>query len=92
MAVQTEWVTVGTTAAKLTGTTLRFPGDVIRILVRAPSGSDMFIGGADVTALNGFKISAGLMQQIPDLVFGEDLYAILATGTGVSTVMRTGVK
>lgn len=92
MAVQTEWVNVGTVSAKLTGSALRYPEDVIRILVRAPSGSDMFIGGADVTAGNGFKITAGQSQQIPDLRYGEDLYGILAAGTGVATILRTGVK
>lgn len=75
--VQGVSVTVGATAVLLSVST---KSERNAIAVQAPSGSDIFVGGSDVTTANGLKIAAGTMQAF-DLKKSSNIYGI-AAGAG----------
>lgn len=50
----------------------------------------VYLGPSGVTTANGFPLAAGALQFV-DLQPGDNLYAIVATGTVVLAVLRTGV-
>lgn len=86
MAVVAAQVAVSTTRAKLTTASNGASG----ILVQAPAGATLFVGGDSVTSATGFPIPGG---QTLSLDFGttDELYGILAAGSGTASVLRTGV-
>jgi hypothetical protein len=89
VAISTAQVAVSTTAAKLTTT----PTDSragSSIAITAPSAADLYVGGSGVTSSNGFRVVAGATLTV-DLQSGEDLYGVLASGTGTAYVLRSGV-
>jgi hypothetical protein len=90
MALKTTQVPVTATAVKLTGTDADcLPGSGIAI--QAPSGATLWIGGDNtVSATSGFPVAAGTTQPM-DLLPGEDVWGVLASGTGTAYVLRTGV-
>lgn len=90
MAVEAARVAVSTTAAKLTTSTLVYSGVKQAVLVQAPAAATLFVGGPAVTAAAGFPINAGTSVSI-DLTYGEELFGILASGTGSAAVLRAGV-
>jgi hypothetical protein len=80
VAVSSSAVTVTTTATRLDST----ESDDIAghsVVAWVPSGSTIYIGGADVTAANGLPVSGP--GYSPGFVLGpaESLYAITADGT-----------
>lgn len=85
MPIKSRQVTVGTTATLLTTQTLHWTN----VAVQAPSGAVMYVGGSDVTTTNGFPVAAGASMAF-DLE-GEDIYAVVATGTGTAYVIERGV-
>lgn len=84
MAITTQQVTVGTAATELTSTD-RGGRDGSRILV-TPS-ADVFVGNAQVTASNGYRVAAGGTFS-DDLGVGERLYAVVASGTATVSVYQ----
>jgi hypothetical protein len=89
MAVTAQTITVGTTATPLFSTdTDAIPGG--SIVVRAPATATLYLGGPDVnTTGNGWDVPVGTTFAV-DLGPGEQLYALLATGTAGVLVLRTG--
>lgn len=88
MTVRSERVTVGTTPVALVGTDSDYlPGQSIAI--RAPAGATLYVGGADVTAGNGWPLDAGTRESY-DLGAGEVLFGVLASGEGSVAVLRIG--
>lgn len=89
MAISTAQVAVSTTAAKLTST----PTDSragSSIAITAPAAATLYIGGSGVTSTTGFAVAAGASVSL-DLQSGEDVYGVLASGTGTAYVLRSGV-
>jgi len=89
VAISTAQVAVSTTAAKLTST----PTDSragSSIAITAPVAATLYIGGSGVTSTTGFAVAAGASVSL-DLQSGEDVYGVLASGTGTAFVLRTGV-
>jgi hypothetical protein len=88
MATKAARVTVTTSATRLDvpdtdsreGSTL-----VVRC-----SAAALFVGGADVTAATGYEIPAGDAVAL-DLSGNDVLYAVVATGSAVTHVLRAGV-
>ncbi len=76
-------VTVGTTATLLAGA-----DNINRLIyVHALSNTSVYLGGSDVTTSNGFileKDDGYLSLTIP---IGETVYAVVATGTEVVSVL-----
>lgn len=87
MAVQAAQVSVGTTATLLSNDEGR---DGSSILVQAPAGATLFVGGADVTSAQGFPVAAGQVLSF-DLRSTDALFGILASGSGTVSVLRGGV-
>jgi hypothetical protein len=90
MAIQVRQVTVGTTATPLTGSDTDYkPGS--SIIVQAPAGNTLWVGGPDVNTTNtGWVVSAGTTFAI-DIVGSDVLYGVIAAGTDTALVMRSGV-
>lgn len=87
MAVSASRVTVGTAATELSGTDHdRRAGS--SLLIRP--AADVYLGGPGVTTAAGYLVAAG-MEFAVDLVLGDRLYAVAATGTVAVSVLRTGV-
>ncbi len=86
MAVVATQVSVGTTATKLTVDQGR---DGSSILVQAPAGGTLYVGGEGVTTATGFPIAAGSSLTV-DLRDHEHLYGVLAAAASVP-VLRLGV-
>jgi hypothetical protein len=58
------------------------------VIVRNRGTVSIYLGGADVTAANGFELDAGEWQSV-DLAQGETLHGLAASGTQTVHVMRT---
>jgi hypothetical protein len=87
MAVQATQLAVGTAPVKLSADGA---GDGSSVLVQAPAGAILYLGGADVNATTkGFPVAAGGQLSV-DLPSFEELYGVLASGTGTVTVLRVG--
>jgi len=78
---------VSTTAVKIVSAAVNEP----RTVIVRPSGNDLYIGGSDVTTDNGLLISmnTNFTVQIPQ---GEELWAIVSTGTHSVTVLTWAVE
>lgn len=86
MAVQAAQVSVGTTATRLSEDAGR---DGVSLLVQAPAGATLFVGGADVSAATGFPVPAGTTLAV-DLPSHDELFGVLASGAGDAAVLRVG--
>lgn len=89
MAISTAQVTVSTTVTKLSVVDTGSRADS-SIAVAAPAGADLYVGDATVTATTGFRVPAGATFS-GNLESGEDLYGVLASGSGTAYVFRSGV-
>ena len=89
MAIRTAQVTVGTTATKLNSAPTDRRADS-SIAVTAPASGSFYIGKSGVTTATGFLVPAGTSISL-DLQSGEDLYGVLASGSGSVAVLETGV-
>lgn len=79
-----EVVTVGTTAKLLTGVKAGRPQSPRKTVGFSPA-ADIWIGGADVTTTNGFKIAAGTPFSVDSV---DGLYAITGTGTSAVSLLE----
>lgn len=89
MAIRSTRVTVGTTATRLSSSPNDNRADA-SVTVQAPDGATLYVGGADVTAATGFPVAAGTTIS-GELQHGEDLYGVLASGSGTTYVFESGV-
>lgn len=87
MAVVAAQVAVSTTAALLSADA---DGGGASVLVQAPAGSALFVGGSAVTSSTGFPIPAGATLSVDLPGPNDQLFGILASGTGTASVLRTG--
>lgn len=86
--INTVTASVGTTATKIHSKRAYRTTDRARVLVHnSHATAAMFIGPADVTATSGVKLAAGERLAL-DLSANDDLYAVVATGTGSAVVMK----
>lgn len=96
MAIKANRVTVTTTATELTGTDDETSyegilGVASTILIKVPSGgTEVFVGGPDVTSATGFSVAAGEVLPL-DLRKSDRLYAITASGSSTVHVLRGDV-
>jgi hypothetical protein len=90
MTIQVRQVTVSTSATALTGIDTDYkPGS--SIIVQAPAGNTLWVGGADVnTTTTGWAIPAGTTLAV-DISGSDVLYGVIAAGTDTATVLRVGV-
>lgn len=83
-----ERVTVGTTAARLdTGAGSGYGHSAVLIRNRGTVTVDL--GGASVASGSGFGLDAGESVSV-DLIAGDPLYGIVASGTCVVHVLQAG--
>lgn len=54
------------------------------------SDVNFYVGGSDVTASNGWFVQAGETATF-ELYWGESVYGVTSSGTGVVQVLRGGV-
>ena len=89
--IDNDLVTVTTQRTLLTsGTTREFDvRDGQSIAVHNKGSQTLFVGGADVTVVNGWEIEPGVKEAY-DARPGEDLYAIVASGSVPVKIMRSG--
>lgn len=87
MAVVAAQVAVSTTAALLSADS---DGGGASVLVQAPNGATLFVGGSAVTSASGFPIPAGQTLSIDLPGANDQLFGILASGTGTAAVLRVG--
>jgi hypothetical protein len=87
MAVVAAQVSVGTTATLLSADA---DGEGASVLVQAPAGAALFVGGPGVTAATGFSIPAGTTLAVDLPKTNDQLWGILASGTGTAGVLRVG--
>lgn len=86
MAVVAAQVAVSTTAVKLSADS---DSGGASLLVQAPAGATLFVGGPGVTAAQGFPVAAGTSLSV-DLPIFDELYGVLASGSGNAAVLRVG--
>lgn len=79
-------VALSTTPARLSGPAV---GTYQSILVQAPAAATLYVGGSDVTSANGFPVAAGQSLAV-DLLPHDELYGVLASGSGTASVLRLG--
>lgn len=95
MTVKTTAVSVGTTATRLDqadDTGDRQPGE--SIAVYNDSSTVFYVGGADVTATGatkGVPVAANSWGPGLDLMTGDLVYGITASGTASAIVLETGL-
>lgn len=92
MAIDASSVTVGTSPTRLTS---QSDADVnpwaSSLAVALPAGgSTVFVGGPAVTTSTGFPLAAGSSLAL-DLAVGDEVYAVVASGTQTVNVLRSGV-
>lgn len=90
MAIDHERVSVGTTAT-LVGDAGR-DRDGFTVMIQNPAGgASVFLGGPGVTTTDyGYEVVAGGDVGV-ELLKGETLYAVVATGTITVNVLKVGV-
>jgi len=87
VAVVAAQVAVSTTAALLSADG---DGGGASILVQAPNAAILYVGGSAVTSAAGFPIPAGQSLAVDLPGANDQLYGILASGTGTAGVLRVG--
>lgn len=86
MAVVAAQVNVGTTATLLSADEGR---DGSSVLVQAPSGVTLYVGGSGVTTTTGFPVPPGQTLSV-DLPSFDAIYGVLASGSATASVLRVG--
>ncbi len=87
MAVQNAQVTVTTAATRLDQTA--DAGMRSSLVVRNMGTAPVYLGSSTVTTANGAQLDAGESASV-DLVKGESLYAVAASGTVRCDVLQAG--
>lgn len=90
MAIITQAATVGTSASKIAGVSVT--SGAIRsgsCVVQNLGASPVFLGGATVTIANGLQLDPGSTMAV-DIGDGDDLYAVVASGTVACRVLQVG--
>lgn len=89
MAINAAQVPVSTTATRLNSDPHDSRSDSA-IAITAPAAAVLYLGRAGVSTATGFPLPAGTTISL-DLQSSEDVYGVLATGTGTVSVLETGV-
>lgn len=90
MAVKSVVVSVGTTATLIEDGTLGEAAAPVSVVASVPSGGvTVYFGGADVTTANGYPVAGGVQSPAMDLFGGDQLYAVVASGTQNVNVLKT---
>lgn len=87
MPIIGERVTVTTTATQVVVPTYGAASDPITASLRNPGPSSVFLGGAGVTSSAGYELVSGGTIDL-DLMAGDVLFGITATGTQVVHVLK----
>jgi hypothetical protein len=91
VAIDHERVSVGTEATVLGNADRDRDGFTVNVQNPTGSGATVFVGGADVTTADyGYSLAAGSEVAV-ELLKGEALYGIVASGTLTVNVLRIGV-
>lgn len=88
MAIQSQQVSVGTTATRLDSVAF---GSMTResCIVRNRGSAAVFLGGSDVTTTNGLPLDPGEFFSA-DIQASDALYGVVASGTVECRVMQVG--
>ena len=90
MAIAHERVSVGTTATVLGNADRDRDGFTVNVQNPTGSGSTVFIGGSGVTTSSyGYSLAAGSELAV-QLLKGEALYGVVASGSITVNVLRIG--
>lgn len=87
MAVVAAQVAVGTTAVLLSADS---DSGGASVLVQAPAAAILFVGGSGVSAAAGFPIAAGTALSVDLPGPNDQLFGVLASGSGTAGVLRVG--
>lgn len=88
MSVKSTAVTVAATATVLA--TAAADRDGMKVKVQVPTGGQtVFLGGSDVTTVNGYAVATGTEAHELTLGRGEILYGIVAATTQAVRVLKT---
>ena len=87
MAVSSAIVAVSTTPALLSADS---DGGGASVLVQAPASATLFVGGSTVTPATGFAVAAGQALSVDLPGPNDQLFGVLASGSGVVSVLRSG--
>jgi len=87
MPIQTSVITVTTTATLLASNPLRASTDLLPVTLRNDSGFDIYLGGSGVTSSTGLRLADGDVLPF-ELGQGDDLYAIVPSGTAALQVFK----
>lgn len=91
MAIDHERVSVGTSATTLGNAARDRDGFTVNVQNPTGSGATVYLGGSDVSTSDyGYSLAAGSEVAV-DLLQGEALYGIVASGTLTVNVLRIGV-
>ncbi len=92
MAFSGNRVTVGTspTLLNVAPASAGYKGSYSLLVVNRHASASVFLGGAAVTAGDGFELLAGEAMNA-DSESGESLYGIVATGSARVDVLESGV-
>lgn len=91
MAIDHERVSVGTTATALADAGRDRDGFTVNVQNPTGSGATVYVGGSDVSTTDyGYALAAGTEVAV-ELLKGEALYGIVASGTLTVNVLRIGV-
>lgn len=87
MPIVSTRVTVTTSPTVLSDPVYGSLADPIGAVVKNIGGSSVFLGGAGVTAAAGLELAPGESLNV-DLMAGDVLYGITASGTNAVAVMK----
>lgn len=86
--------TVGTSATPIGSAPAEqsvVPGPTGWLLVLADATTDAYLGGPGVTSTNGMKITHAVTTPIAVPLFpGDQVFAVVATGSATISVLQTG--
>lgn len=87
MPIVSVRVTVTTSPTVLSNPVYGSAGDPISVVVKNIGGASVYLGGAAVQSTDGLELAAGETLAV-DLLAGDVLYAVAATGTVSVAVMK----
>ena len=87
MGIYTNTEALSTTREQIVDSRKATAALPITVVLSGGSADDIFIGGSDVTAAEGYPIGQGTLTLL--LGPGDDLYAIAGSGTPTINILAT---
>jgi hypothetical protein len=87
MAIKTDTEILSTSRERIVNSAKATAALPITVVLSGGSAADIFIGGPDVTAANGYPVGQNTLTLL--LGPGDDLWAIAGSGTPTISVLST---